>query len=204
MLTNKGTRKMSARRQIPARILALTLALPVSAYASPLSAEEIREAYFLGTRQGGLTPEFLKQYVHAVPELREHTCTSQLTIETPFLQVAEYASEVPNYSAQEAIRDFYGKPMVFRIHLDICYQVDAPPPNSVKIKITQNKKHVVPLSSESSPYYPPSDAGYPPANGERVQLDFNPEALDSSTVTVVIDTPNGQHSTTEFDPQAIR
>jgi hypothetical protein len=40
--------------------LALFLAFPVAAYDDiPTSASAIRDAYFLGSRQGSLTPEFL-------------------------------------------------------------------------------------------------------------------------------------------------
>jgi len=46
-------------------LLALFLALPVNAYDNiPISASAIRDAYFLGTRQGGLTPDVLAPYAH--------------------------------------------------------------------------------------------------------------------------------------------
>ena len=75
-------------------LLALFLAFPVSAYDDiPHSASAIRDAYFLGTREGGVTPEILARYAHWIPELKEGTCTSQARLETPFLQVADYAGK---------------------------------------------------------------------------------------------------------------
>jgi hypothetical protein len=122
-----------------ALLLGLFLALQVDAYDDiPPSASAIRDAYFLGTRHGGLTPEILGPYAHWIPELKEGTCTSQARLETPFLQVADYAGKEPNYSSQDAVKEFYGKHMVFRVYLDICYERDAPL-KSVKIKVIQNK-----------------------------------------------------------------
>jgi hypothetical protein len=135
-------------------LLGLFLVLPAGAYDDiPHSASAIRAAYFLGTRRGGLTPEILAPYAHWIPELREGTCTSQARLETPFLQVADYAGKAVNYSSQDAVKEFYGKAMIFRVYLDICYERDAPL-KSVKIKVIQNKKEIAPLSEESSPYIP--------------------------------------------------
>ena len=188
-----------------ATLLSLTLALPVSAYDSYLSQQAIRDAYFLGARQGGLTPQFLARYSHWVPDLHQGSCTSEIRLETPFLQVADYTSKVPNYSSQDAVKDFYNKPMKFRVFLNICYMPEAPPPNSVTIKIVQNKKEIVP-SSDTRLFYaePAGELGVLPPNGEKVQLEFAAEKIDSSTLTIRIDTPDGQHATAEFDLQSIR
>jgi hypothetical protein len=186
-------------------LLALFLALPVNGYDDvSLSASAIRDAYFLGTRQGGLTPDILARYAHWVAELKEGQCTSQVRLETPFLQVADFAGKSPNYSSQDAVEQFYGKPMVLRIYLDICYKPKAPL-NAIKIKVMQNKKEIVPLSAESSPYYPRIDElAALPANGERVRLEFKSGQIDSSTLTIRIDTPDKQHGEVEFDLQTLR
>jgi hypothetical protein len=186
-------------------LLALFLALPVNAYDDvTLSASAIRDAYFLGRRQGGLTPDILARYAHWFPELKEGTCTSQVRLETPFLQVADFAGKSPNYSSQDAVERFYGKPMVFRVYLDICYKPKAPL-NAIRIKVTQNKKEFVPLSTESSPYYERvTELATLPANGERVQLEFKSGQIDSSTLTIRIDTPDKQHAEVEFDLQDLR
>jgi hypothetical protein len=186
-------------------LLALFLALPVNAYDDvTLSASAIRDAYFLGTRQGGLTPDILARYARWVPELKEGQCTSQVRLETPFLQVVDFAGKSANYSSQDAVEQFYGKPMVFRVYLDICYKPKAPL-NAIRIKVMQNKKEIVPLSAESSPYYPRIDElATLPANGERVRLEFKSGQIDSSTLTIRIDTPDKQHGEVEFDLQDLR
>jgi hypothetical protein len=186
-------------------LLALFVAFPSSAYDDiPYSASAIRDAYFLGSRQGGLTTDILAPYAHWIPELKEGTCTSRARLETPFLQVADYAGKAPNYSAQEAVKEFYGKQMAFRVYLDICYKPNAPL-NAIKIKVIQNKKEITPLSEESSPYIPNvTELTTLPPNGEQVRLEFKSSQIDSSALTFRIDTPDKQHAEVDFDLQTLR
>lgn len=201
------TQKAPAHTQLHwiALLLVLCLAFPVSAYDDiPHSASAIRDAYFLGTRQGGLTPEILARYAHWIPELKEGTCTSQARLETPFLQVADYAGKAANYSSQDAVKEFYGKHMVFRVYLDICYKPNATL-NAIKIKVIQNKKEITPLSEESSPYIPRvTELTTLPPNGEQVHLEFRSSQIDSSTLIIRIDTPDEQHAEVNFDLQSLR
>jgi len=188
-----------------ALLLAPFLAFPLSAYDDiPASANAIRDAYFFGTRPGSLTPDFLARYAHWVPELKQGTCTSQVRLETPFLQIVVYTSRAFNYSSQDAVQQFYGKQMVFRVYLDICYKLNAPL-SALRIKVTQNKKEVAPLSAESSPYVPRiTKVATLPANGERVRLEFKSNQIDSSTLTIGIDTPDKQYAEVDFDMQVLR
>lgn len=192
------------RCKLPALLLTLLLASSANAYDVPLSESTIRDAYFLGKRTAALNAEFLSRYDHWIPELKQWTCTSRARVETPFLQIAQYASQAPNYSAQDAVKDFSDKPLVFKLYLDICYMERAPA-DGLRIKFIQNRKPVLPLLSQSSPYYPVIDANATlPANGERIYVEFKPQQIDSSTLTIVIDTPNGQHVSTGFDLQPLR
>jgi hypothetical protein len=114
--------------------------------------------------------------------------SSQVRLETPFLQVADYASKAPNLSSQDAVKQFYGKQMVFRVFLDLCYKPNAPL-KAIKIKVFQNKKEIVPLSTENNPYVPRVDElATLPANGEQVGLEFKSNQIDSSTLRFRIDT----------------
>lgn len=185
-----------------ALFLALFLAVSLNAYDdTPTSENSIRDAYFLGARKGSLTPEFLARYAHWIPELKDGTiCTSQARLETPFLQVADYASTAPNFSSQDAVKQFYGKQMFFRVYLDICYKPNALL-NAIKVKVIQNKKEITPLSAESNPYVPRVDElATLPANGERVRMEFKSNQIDSSTLIILIDTPDKQHAEVKFRP----
>src|SRR5882724_4040257 len=190
-------------RTATATLLILVLVAPIRAYDAQLSESTIRDAYFLGIRQGGLPTGFLAKYAHSIPDLKEGTCTSEARLETPFLQVADYASKVLNYSAQDAVKQFRDKSLPFRIHLDFCYHQNAPL-NAIHVKIVQNKKQLLPSSTANSPYCEPTDYGCLPPNGERIELEFEPGSITSSNLAILIDTPDGQHAQVDFALFTIR
>jgi hypothetical protein len=184
--------------------LALPLAVPVNAYDFPLTSNAIRDAYFLGTRAGGLGERFLADYRQTIPGLRVAEFTSFVQIETPFVQVALRSGRTLNYSAQDAVREFLDKPDFVRLHLEICYMPDAPP-NAVKIKLLQNKKEIVPKTENRAAIYPPTDPNTSAsAIGESVDLEIRPEKIDSSTLTIQIETPDGQRTNANLDLQVLR
>ncbi len=190
--------------QVLAVILSLAVALPIGAYDYPLSSTAIRDAYFLGRRQGGLGTEFLAEYQRSIPSLRVEQFISFARIETPFVQVAVQSSRKLNYSAQDALEDFRDKPLDFRIHFEICYMPDAPP-DAVKIKLIQNRKEILPDSVERSGFYAPADVYTRLQSiGEVVDMKVDAAKFDSSSLTIQIDTPNDQHTKVEVDLRALR
>ena len=187
-----------------ALVLSLALALPAEAYDYPLSSNAIRDAYFLGRRQGGLGTEFLAEYRHSIPSLRVEEFISFARIETPFVQVAVQSGQKLNYSAQEAVQDFLGKSLPIRIHLEILYMPDAPP-DAVRIKLVQNRKEIVPASMERSAFYPPTDPYTRlPSIGETFDLEVDAVKLDGSTLAIYIETPDERNAIVEFDLQSLR
>jgi hypothetical protein len=184
--------------------LALSLAVPVNAYDFPLTSNAIRDAYFLGTRAGGLGESFLADYRKTIADLHVAEFTSFVQVETPFVQVALRSGKALNYSAQDAVRDFLDKPASFRLHLEICYMLDAPP-DAIKIKLIQNKKEIVPDSQKRAAFYPPTDAyTSSSAIGESLDLEIRPERIESSTLTIHIDTPDGRSTNVNLDLQVLR
>ena len=94
--------------------------------------------------------------------------------------------------------------MPFRIHMEINYKPDAPP-DAIKFKLIQNRKEIVVDSVERSPFYPPTDVySRLPSIGETLDLEVKADKIDASTLTIQIDTPDGQHAECVFDMQAIR
>ena len=200
-----ATPETPLRLRVFAVLLSATLALPAWGFDYPLSSQAIREAYFQGKREAGLGKEFLANSSLSIPELKVEPYISRVGIQTPFLQVAEHASKVLSYSAQDALKDFYGKPMVLRMYLEICYEVDAPLPSSVKISLTQNNKQLTVLSDERTSFFPPSDVYMRVPNlGEKIVLEFDPAKVDSSTLTIRIETLDGQHTSVEVDFRSLR
>jgi hypothetical protein len=199
-----ATMATNARLRPLVLLLGLILALPASAYEFPLSPTAIRQAYFLGIRQPSLGTTFLAEYARKVPNLKAGAFTSEVRIETAFTDVAVYSSRTIGYSAQDAVKDFFGKPAEFRMYLDICYMTNAPP-NAVRIQVIQNRKEIAPQSEDRSAYYPATDEyTFMPSIGEQIQLRFKADKIDSSPLTIRIDTPDGQHAETEFDLQTLR
>lgn len=146
----------NARRTLPAALLTILLALPACAYDFPLTENSIRDAYFLGTRQTSLGPDFLAAYARVTPELHVGDYKSTITIETPFSQVAILAGKKLNYSAQDAVQDFSKKRLSFRAHMDILYMLDAAP-NAIRFNLIQNKKEPTSDSIARSSYFPAGD-----------------------------------------------
>jgi hypothetical protein len=184
--------------------MALLIGRAACGYDFPLSESTIRDAYFLGSKGPGEGGVFLGEYSHAVKQLKGGACRSAVSVETPFAHVAIHASKALNYSAQDAVKEFLGKPAFFRMHLDICYLAGAPE-NAVKIAVLQNKKSVQWRSENRSAYYPPSDETTEVANnGERIDLEFPADRIDSSELTIRIDSPDGQHGETVFALESLR
>ena len=195
---------LNARLQLLVMILSLAVALPAPAYDYPLTSTAIRDAYFLGTRQGGLGTEFLADYRHAIPSLRVEEFISFARIETPFVQVAVQSSRKLNYSAQDALQDFVGKRLPVRIHMEICYMPDAPP-DAVKIKLVQNQKEIVPTSLERSAFYAPTDPYTRVSSiGETFDMEVDASRLDGSSLTIYIETPDRRTTLSEFDLRSLR
>jgi hypothetical protein len=99
--------------RVLAVLLSLTLPSPAWCYDAYLSQQVIRDAYFLGTRERGLTLQILAKSSNRISELHQGNRTSEIRLETPFLQVAHYTSKVTNYSSQALVKTFATSPCGF-------------------------------------------------------------------------------------------
>ena len=189
---------------LPVLLFALAIALPAfGAYEYPLSSSAIREAYFLGTGSTRGDADFLAQYSHTIAKLTAGSYTSVVRIETPYSQVAERAAETLNYSADDAVKEFRGKPIDFRMNLDICVKSGAE--KSIEIKVLQHGKEIVLRSAHHSPYFAPQEADSSlPRIGEHIQLVFDARGIDASPLVIEIDAGNGQHAENTFDLTTLR
>jgi hypothetical protein len=188
-------------RQLTALLAAAML--PGFAYEYPLSSTTIREAYLAGSATNGAREGFFSQYTHTLPELRLGTFASAVTIKTPYVQVAGYSRRAVNYKSQDAVADFLSKPpSIFRVQLDICRghkELD-----SVKVKITQSDKELAPSTVEHSPYFAEQRHGPSVVIGEHLKLQFQADKIESTPLTVEIETPDGLHARTMFDLAKLR
>jgi hypothetical protein len=183
-------------------VLLAAAMLPGFAYEYPLSSTTIREAYLAGSATNGAREDFFSQYTHALPELRVGMYASAVMIETPYVQVAEYSRRAVNYKSQDAVADFLSKPLsVFCVQLDICRGHKE---SDVKFRITQNDEELVPSSVKHSPYFAEQRHGPSVIIGEHVKLQFQADMIESTPLTVEIETPDGLHARTTFDLVKLR
>jgi len=183
-------------------VLSLTLGMlalvPAFAYEYPLSSTAIPEAYSVGAATNGESDRFFARYSRFLPALRVGVYMSAVTIETPFVQVAEYSRQAKNYTVEDALRDFLDKPpSVFRVRLDLCLGGKESMP--ARVKATQSEKDLVPSAVERTPYFASQRHGPALVIGEHVTLEFQADRVAPEPLTLAIDTPDRQHSETTFD-----
>ncbi len=130
-----------------------------------------------------------------IPNLKAGAFTSEVrVVTTPFTQVAEYSSRTISFLVMPDALKISSVSQPVLMYLDICPMTNAPP-NAVKVKVIQNRKEITSESEDRSAYYPATDEyTRMPSIGEQLQLRFNAEKIDSSALTIEIDTPDGQHA----------
>jgi hypothetical protein len=192
-------------------VFALPVATSALAFEYPLSADAIREAYFLGSGQKSKSSDFYAQYFHSLGDPKRDPPGSIVTIETPYLQIAEHSRDTSNYHAQDAVKDFFEKPAEFRVFLDIYYKpvasnaAKAGPESSdsakgLRVKLIQHNKEIAWRTVESWPYYPFHDAKTSvERDGDHMEIPCDAAMIDSSVLTIKISTPDGQQLVTDFD-----
>ncbi len=205
-----------------ALLLSLSLScLPALAYEYPLSASAIREAYFLGTGSKGADESFYDDYARTIPNPAKKPPVSTITIDTPYLQVAEHARQNPNLHAQDAVEEYFGKPAKFRVFADIYFTPpsderhsgdkkgsqsdESKPEGRLEIQLTQNKKNIPVRMIDESPLYPFHDAQSSATRiGEHVELECDASSLKASALTITVRSPDGQAHEVIFDLSQIK
>jgi hypothetical protein len=203
----------------------LVIALPALAYQYPLSSTDIRDAYFIGARNDELTAAFFSDYTKHLPMPESGPYVSDVSIDTPYTQVARRSMGAVNYNSVEAVDEFDGKPMAFRV--EVCFYftdtyTPAPlvhtdgisltvPPypdfwNDFKVRLLQDKQ-IRPKAVRGAAIYPlwSGDDGPPPLPvGGKIWLEFDAEKIDTADATVEVLTPDGQDIHVPFDLSRLR
>jgi hypothetical protein len=187
-------------------LLAAAAALPAFAYEYPLSSYAIREAFLLGTGTKSHDADFYSGYWQSLKMPKKRTVGSLVTIETPYLYVAEHSRDTPNYTAQDAISDFLDKAMVLRVYLDVYF--DAPEtgePRPVVVKLIQDKKEIAVQSTTRWPLSRFRDENTRNESaGEHVQIECGADKINASDLTIEVDAPDGEHADATFDMAKLR
>ncbi|MBZ5694204.1 MAG: hypothetical protein LAN36_02460 [Acidobacteriia bacterium] len=206
--------KAAGRLVLSILLLAATAAQPLVAFDYPLSSKAIREAYFLGKANLDQRQRFFEKYRHNPPPLRTGPHVALIEVETPFACLVDAISQAPlNYYAQEAARDYLGKPGKFRVHVEIYFTPTYPKPDDTAITLgdfwrdftihLKQDTEIPPLSVHGEPIYSEDTiSGY---IGAIIETEYNVNKIDPGGITtVVVDTPDGQQVETTFSLNNLR
>jgi hypothetical protein len=214
-----------AAATISAAAAALLIALPALAYQYPLSTTDIRDAYFMGARNDEMTAAFFGDYSKRLPAPQSGPDVDQITIDTPYTQIVQRSMGAVNYNSVEAVEEFEGKPMTFRVFVRF-YFTDTYKPaplqhadgisltplaypdfwNDFKVRLVQDKE-IPPKSVRGAPIYPMlTDVDGPPPLpiGGTIEVDYDPAKIDTADATVEVIKPDGQDIQVPFPLSQLR
>lgn len=191
-------------------MLALVFVPTAFAYEYPLSPTVIREAYFRGSGPKGSETDFYSPYIHNLPISRTAPPVSYVSLDTPYLQIAEHSRDTANYDAQDAVQEFLNKPMRLRVFTEVYYKPKRRDPSykashDIIVRLVQHDRDISTEVADRWDLNTFRDAATSEESiGQHVELTCSGEKIDSSPLTVEVDTPDGQHAETTFDLAEIK
>src|SRR6266478_7918675 len=215
-------------RPSPARhvtsFLAVALLLSPSsfAFATPLSDQAVREAYFLGKRRDETMATFLNKYTKPLPPPKTGPHIASVTFLTPFALLVQHSSRQSNYSAQQAALDHRDQPEFVRIMVQFqltdsygAYIVRPTGPRSgsptgflprpydfwkdFDVQVSSEDKKLRAFSSSGQPNFSCSEDGGCLLTGATLQFDFTAEDFASGSATIDVNPPEGEPLSLDFD-----
>ncbi|MDE3108830.1 MAG: hypothetical protein KGL02_02710 [Acidobacteriota bacterium] len=202
-------------------VIGLFACQPALAYQSPLSPEAVREAYFLGKANASQREDFFARYTRNFRAPKSGPYISLIRVITPYAFVVERTAQLQNLLAPDAQQQFYGKPIAIRIrvHIDLTptysWQVRSPHGGvalrredfwrDFTVRLIQRTQTIQPLNETGEPIY--SFAGRGEMSvlvGADIDVQYDPEQVRSGPATVVVNTPDGQQISANFDLSKVR
>ena len=195
----------------------LVVAPATVAFEYPLTETAIRNAFLAGHATDGRNSQLFVKYVRDFPAPESGPYVARIRLDTPYEQVAKVGATLSNYHAQEAEQEFFGKPLPFRVSVEIqftptypefatqeaagAYSLLQPLPDyqrDFQIDVSQGNT-IEPASSRayiSSSYFSNTVWGI---HGLVIEQEYDPKKIDSSDLTVEVRTPDGQDIVTTFN-----
>ncbi|HTZ74741.1 MAG TPA: hypothetical protein VMB47_12530 [Candidatus Aquilonibacter sp.] len=189
------------------------LATVAFAFENSLTADAIRNAYFIATGSPAKRTDFFSTYVHHLTAPDVGPNISSVELETPFANVVQQISDHSlNMRAPDAVQDFYGKPVAFQVRVVVDFTPTYPAPattamqlgdfwNDFEIHLTQGSE-ISPIGVHGTPIL--SDLTMSGYIGAVVVADYNPAEIQSGPATVVVTGPDGARAETSFDLSDLR
>jgi hypothetical protein len=204
-------------------LVAICVALPASAFDSPLSDEAVREAYFLGQRHDGTFPSILGKYMRNLPPPKSGPYISSVIFLTPFIQLVEHSDGyIGNYSAQKALLEHRGQEEFVLIFVEIQLtdtygRLIPPPPNwrsrspeawvprpsdfwrDFQVQIYNDGQPLTPYDFHGHPTFGCARRGPCIMTGATLEFDFRAESFTSDSATIEVLPPEGELVSVDFD-----
>jgi hypothetical protein len=187
---------------------ALLIVEPALAYDYPLSSEAIREAYFLGSGDPNKRFDFFAKYTKTYPIPKSGQYVGSIEFETPYVVIAERVSQsVPNYFAQDAEKEYLGKPVVCRVRVEVYYGWPAGQfgrfQSNYTVRLKQQDKEIPVKSRWSEAIL--SNVSAPADVGVQLTNEYDADNIDSSSsANVEVLTPDGNTLVETFDLGSFR
>lgn len=201
-----------AQAALAAVLLAAVVAPPVSALDYPLSSSAIRDAYFLGSGDPDKRVLYLEKYTKRYPVPKTGAYVALIQFQTPYVLVAQYASQMPNYHAPDAVQDFLGKPARCRIYVEVYWGYtlaaptplgsNAPYPIDYTVRLKQDGKEVPVRSKWTGALN--SISSSPVQIGVDLNYEYPADDIQSKTATVEVVSPDGKVLSEDFDLDGLR
>lgn len=197
-------------------LCAVSLAFASSAafaFDNPLSADAIREAYFIATGSPGKRNDFFARYTHHPPAPKTGPAVSTIQIQTPFAAVVQDISDHSvNIHAPDAVQQYYGKAAHFRVVVTVAFTATYPPSASSSMQLgdfwdkfhihLRQAKQIAALSVQGKPIMSTQTrSGY---IGATIVANYNPDKIQSGPATVIVTGPDDARTEASFDLSALR
>lgn len=205
----------------------LLLAQPLFAFDTPLSDTAVREAYFLGQRHDDSLARLVNKYVQYLQAPQAGPYIQSVSFLTPYVLTAINSSEHVNiYSAQQAQIDHNKTPEIVRVTVQI-WLTDSYGPYTVRpassdshavkgfvprpddfwrdfrLRVFQKDEMVLPVNAKGQPSYRCEEDACV-LTGATLYFEFPADSFTAETVTVVVNPPEGDSVSVDFDPTSLR
>lgn len=203
----KPSRKLLVAVQTGALVCSLLTPFPALAYDHPLSAEAVREAYFIG-QDVKTVNTFLSQYARALPVPDTGPQVAEIALSTPYAQVVEVSAQHSvGYSAQQAAEDYRKRGDFIAVRVKILFtptytSYAADFWRSVSVGLVQGK-HMAALRVSGQPIDEYGDNGGATI-GADVFADFSIAGVKSGRLQVEVIPPSGAAVHVTFDLSTLR
>lgn len=222
----------TTQRRLAILVSALFFPWPGFPMDTPLSAEAVREAYFLGQRRDQGMAELLERYAKSLPPPEAGPYVTSVTFYTPYaLAVLDSAERSFNYHAQDAERDHRSQTETVSVFIQVQLTDSYGPylmsptgsryasPVGISLRSSEfwkdfrvhvysgereQQKQVLPVDASGQPRYTCDGYGSCMLSGATIHFDFPAEAFTSDCAVVRVDPPEGDAVWVDFDLASLR